>query len=118
MDESDFFIKNAFSFASIFSGIERKCVREKKYLLFFHLLILTVILKCMCIHSVNQRNGKKPKPGNIKNRIHAELFCELNYIVNILIAEQTHFYNEILTDFNWHDKGPIATHQRVQAPGS
>lgn len=30
MDESDFFIKNAFSFASIFSGIERKCVREKK----------------------------------------------------------------------------------------
>lgn len=45
----------------------------------------------MCIHSVNQRNGKKPKPGNIKNRIHVELFCELNYIVNILIAEQTHF---------------------------
>lgn len=34
--------------------------------------------------------------------------------MNILIAEQTHFYNEILTDFNWHDKGPKATHQRVQ----
>lgn len=65
----------------------------------------------MCIHSVNQRNGKKPKSGNnIKNRIHVELFGELNYIVNILIAEKTHFYNEILTDFNWHDKGPIASY--------
>lgn len=30
MDESDFFIKNAFSFASTFSSIERKCVGEKK----------------------------------------------------------------------------------------
>lgn len=58
MDESDFFIKNAFSFASIFSGIERKCVREKKYLLFFHLLILTVILK-MYVYSFSKSTKRE-----------------------------------------------------------
>lgn len=45
MDELDFFIKNVFLFVLIFFGIERKCVREKKQLLFFYFLILIVILK-------------------------------------------------------------------------